>query len=188
VPNGFTHHDLRHLFATRCIESGVDIPTVSRWLGHKDGGALAMKTYGHLRDQHSTNMAQKVVFSEIAAPNVIALPLSQAPSETAAVTFENAEQKNAAAQAKAKYSYPWWASKNPLEVFWGQLNEDVQIVPLAKCHDCAKQAMNREVFAEEFADRQSLIEELIARIPKTTLAEIKAKLAAKAPESLSKAS
>ena len=28
---------------------GVDIPTVSRWLGHKDGGALAMKVYGHLR-------------------------------------------------------------------------------------------------------------------------------------------
>ena len=27
------HHDLGHLFATRCIESGVDIPTVSRWLG-----------------------------------------------------------------------------------------------------------------------------------------------------------
>lgn len=39
-----THHDLRHLFATRCIESDVDILTVSRWLGHKDGGALAMKT------------------------------------------------------------------------------------------------------------------------------------------------
>ena len=48
-----THHDLRHLFATRCIESGVDIPTVSRWLGHVDGGALAMKTYGHLRNEHS---------------------------------------------------------------------------------------------------------------------------------------
>jgi integrase len=57
-----THHDLRHLFATRCIESGVDIPTVSRWLGHKDGGALAMKTYGHLRDQHSAAMAAKVIF------------------------------------------------------------------------------------------------------------------------------
>jgi integrase len=57
-----THHDLRHLFATRCIESGVDIPTVSRWLGHKDGGALAMKTYGHLRDQHSQQMAARVVF------------------------------------------------------------------------------------------------------------------------------
>lgn len=58
-----THHDLRHLFATRCIESGVDIPTVSRWLGHKDGGALAMKIYGHLRNEHSQKMAQKVRFS-----------------------------------------------------------------------------------------------------------------------------
>jgi integrase len=57
-----THHDLRHLFATRCIEAGVDIPTVSRWLGHKDGGALAMKTYGHLRDEHSQAMAAKVTF------------------------------------------------------------------------------------------------------------------------------
>jgi len=59
-----THHDLRHLFATLCIESGVDIPTVSRWLGHKDGGALAMRVYGHLRDQHSVAMAQKVSFNK----------------------------------------------------------------------------------------------------------------------------
>jgi integrase len=57
-----THHDLRHLFATHCIESGVDIPSVSRWLGHRDGGALAMKVYGHLRDQHSAAMARKVDF------------------------------------------------------------------------------------------------------------------------------
>jgi integrase len=57
-----THHDLRHLMATRCIESGVDIPTLSRWLGHKDGGALAMRTYGHLRDEHSQAMAAKVTF------------------------------------------------------------------------------------------------------------------------------
>ena len=57
-----THHDLRHLFATRCIEAGVDIPTVARWLGHKDGGALAMKTYGHLRNEHSQAMAEKVKF------------------------------------------------------------------------------------------------------------------------------
>lgn len=58
-----THHDLRHLFATRCIEAGVDIPTVSRWLGHSDGGALAMKVYGHLREKHSAEMAAKVTFS-----------------------------------------------------------------------------------------------------------------------------
>lgn len=60
-----THHDLRHLFATICIESGVDIPTVSRWLGHKDGGALAMKTYGHLRREHSVAQALKVSFSPV---------------------------------------------------------------------------------------------------------------------------
>ena len=58
-----THHDLRHLFATTCIESGTDIPTVSRWLGHKDGGVLAMKTYGHLRDGHSQASAAKVRFT-----------------------------------------------------------------------------------------------------------------------------
>lgn len=67
------HHDLRHLFATCCIESGVDIPTVSRWLGHKDGGALAMKVYGHLRDYHSTAMAERVTFAQPKPENVIEL-------------------------------------------------------------------------------------------------------------------
>jgi integrase len=70
------HHDLRHLFATRCIESGVDVPTVSRWLGHKDGGALAMKTYGHLRREHSIAQAQRVSFTPVTAKqaDVIAFP------------------------------------------------------------------------------------------------------------------
>jgi integrase len=58
-----THHELRHLFATRCIESGVDIPTVSRWLGHRDGGSLLMKTYGHLRREHGIDQAQRVTFA-----------------------------------------------------------------------------------------------------------------------------
>src|SRR5437868_6207096 len=69
-----THHDLRHLFATICIESGVDIPTVSRWLGHKDGGALAMKTYGHLRRDHSTAQAQRVTFAAITANAADVIP------------------------------------------------------------------------------------------------------------------
>ena len=71
-----THHDLRHLFATRCIESGVDVPTVSRWLGHKDGGALLMKTYGHLRREHSIAQAQKVTFAPVVTkqPDVIRFP------------------------------------------------------------------------------------------------------------------
>jgi integrase len=57
-----THHDLRHLFATTAIESGIDIPSVSRLLGHKDGGALAMKTYGHLRQEHAKAAVQKIKF------------------------------------------------------------------------------------------------------------------------------
>jgi integrase len=71
-----THHDFRHLFATRCIESGVDIPTVSRWLGHKDGGTLAMKTYGHLRREHSIAQAQRVTFAPVPAKqaDIIAFP------------------------------------------------------------------------------------------------------------------
>jgi integrase len=58
-----THHSLRHMYSTRCIESGVDVPTVSRWLGHSDGGALLMKTYGHLRREHSIAQAQRVNFA-----------------------------------------------------------------------------------------------------------------------------
>jgi integrase len=53
-------HDLRHWFATYSIECGVDIPTVSKWLGHKDGGVLAMKTYGHIRDEHSLASIKKL--------------------------------------------------------------------------------------------------------------------------------
>ncbi len=54
-------HDLRHIFATRCIESGVDLPTLASWMGHKDGGVLAAQVYGHLCKKHSTAMAGRVL-------------------------------------------------------------------------------------------------------------------------------
>ncbi len=57
-----TPHDLRHLFATRCMESGVDVRTIASWLGHRDGGALLLRRYAHLRDDHSQRMARKVRF------------------------------------------------------------------------------------------------------------------------------
>ncbi|HNQ89976.1 MAG TPA: site-specific integrase [Verrucomicrobiota bacterium] len=71
-----THHDLRHFHATRCLESGVPVATVAAWLGHKDGGALLLKTYSHLRTEHSAAMAARVSFSpnaEPTAPNVVSL-------------------------------------------------------------------------------------------------------------------
>jgi integrase len=55
-----SHHDFRHMFATRCISSGVDVPTTARWLGHRDGGALLTKRYFHLLDEHSRAMAMRV--------------------------------------------------------------------------------------------------------------------------------
>jgi integrase len=57
-----SHHDLRHLFATTAMEAGIDVPTISRIMGHRDGGALAMKVYGHLRDDHAQQAMQKVSF------------------------------------------------------------------------------------------------------------------------------
>lgn len=53
-------HDLRHFFATWCIERGIDMPTLAKWLGHADGGALAMRTYGHVRDDHSLEMVKRL--------------------------------------------------------------------------------------------------------------------------------
>jgi integrase len=56
------HHDMRHLFITRAIEAEVPVPTVARWAGHRDGGALIMRTYAHLLDAHSKAMAQRMKF------------------------------------------------------------------------------------------------------------------------------
>jgi integrase len=80
-----THHDLRHLFATFCIEAGIDVPSVSKWLGHSDGGALAMKTYGHLRREHSQLMASRVKVNFGALPQPALVPQLPAP-ELATVT------------------------------------------------------------------------------------------------------
>jgi integrase len=179
-----THHDLRHLFATRCIESGVPIPTVAKWLGHKDGGVLAMQTYGHLRDKHSSDMAQKVIFAEeTPAPpptpasvpaKVVALP-PQGKNENENHAAKD-DQKKSVAKAKAKYKYPWWASSNPMEIFWGQVNEEVQIVPAEKYHEAAKAAMDREVLPLEFADPQGLRDEFIERAEKDVVEQLLSKM------------
>ncbi len=55
-----THHTLRHVFATTCLEKGVNILTVSDWLGHSDGGKLALSTYKHFSNTHHKNEALKL--------------------------------------------------------------------------------------------------------------------------------
>ena len=79
-------------------------------------------------------------------------------------------------QARAAYSYPWWASSEAIEIFGGQANEPVPIVPPAKYLAAAKAAMGREVFESELADAQALVEELTERVGAATIEKLKAKL------------
>jgi integrase len=46
-----TRYDLRHLFTTHMLESGVPVPTVAALRGDKDGGAMLLKTYFHARQE-----------------------------------------------------------------------------------------------------------------------------------------
>jgi integrase len=41
-------HMLRHVFASVLIARGIDVGTVSEYMGHADGGALVLRTYRHL--------------------------------------------------------------------------------------------------------------------------------------------
>ncbi len=55
-------HDLRHYFCSVCVMAGIDFMTIAAWLGHKDGGILVGKVYGHLLDEHKRKMASKLTF------------------------------------------------------------------------------------------------------------------------------
>ncbi len=58
----WTQHSMRHFFCSNAIESGIDFKTIAHWVGHKDGGILVAKTYGHLRREFSDEMALKMTF------------------------------------------------------------------------------------------------------------------------------
>jgi integrase len=55
-------HDFRHFFASQCVMAGIDFMTIAAWLGHRDGGILVGKVYGHLADSHKKQAAQKLRF------------------------------------------------------------------------------------------------------------------------------
>ncbi|WP_341464891.1 tyrosine-type recombinase/integrase [Gordonia paraffinivorans] len=40
-------HDARHTCASRLLAAGVLVLAVAAWLGHADGGVLALRVYGH---------------------------------------------------------------------------------------------------------------------------------------------
>jgi integrase len=55
-------HDLRHYFISYCVMSGIDYMTIAKWVGHRDGGILIGKVYGHLADDHAKAQAMRVNF------------------------------------------------------------------------------------------------------------------------------
>lgn len=58
----FGFHDLRRFFISWCIMSGIDFMTIARWVGHKDGGVLIGKRYGHIANDYRKKMASKLQF------------------------------------------------------------------------------------------------------------------------------
>lgn len=74
----FTHHSLRHFFCSNAIEAGADFKVIAGWLGHKDGGILVAKTYGHLRDAHSAAMAKRITFDAAGETPANVVPMPQA--------------------------------------------------------------------------------------------------------------
>ncbi|RIS55392.1 site-specific integrase [Mycobacteroides abscessus] len=45
--SGYRLHDTRHTAASRLLSAGVPLMDVATWLGHADGGVLALRVYGH---------------------------------------------------------------------------------------------------------------------------------------------
>lgn len=62
---------------------------------------------------------------------------------------------------KAKYGdNKWWKSKDSREVALGQLQEEIMVMDFGDFHKAVEEACGRPVWTHEFADCQSLIEEI----------------------------
>lgn len=68
MPNlGF--HDTRHAFISRAVTAGIDFMTIARWVGHKDGGVLIGKIYGHIANEHRKKMAARLQLAAESTPD-----------------------------------------------------------------------------------------------------------------------
>lgn len=72
----YGHHTCRHFFCSNAIEAGIDFKVIAGWLGHKDGGILVARTYGHLRNEHSTAMARRMDWGASTAEPANVVPMA----------------------------------------------------------------------------------------------------------------
>jgi integrase len=67
------YHHMRDLFISKCVMAGVNYMTIASWVGHKDGGILIGKVYGHLSKDHKAETAKNLsIFKQ--PENVVPLP------------------------------------------------------------------------------------------------------------------
>lgn len=57
----YSQRSLRRMFITRALQKGIDVKTIAKWQGHKDGGKLILSTYSHLIASHEEEMAKLLV-------------------------------------------------------------------------------------------------------------------------------
>ena len=55
----FTFHTLRHTFATRALECGMDVKTLAEILGHKNA-TVTLNRYAHSLMEHKQDMMNKL--------------------------------------------------------------------------------------------------------------------------------
>ena len=72
----YGHHTCRHFFCSNAIEAGIDFKVIAGWLGHKDGGILVARTYGHLRNEHSAAMAKRMSWGASTAEPANVMPMA----------------------------------------------------------------------------------------------------------------
>lgn len=70
-------HHMRDLFISKCVMAGIPFMTIAAWVGHRDGGVMIGKIYGHLSEDHKADMASKLSLFKKPA-NVVDLPQQSA--------------------------------------------------------------------------------------------------------------
>ena len=84
-------HALRHTYATRCMENGVDIKSLSELLGHADI-RTTLQTYIHSSLAHKRQVVQSICFLPVEGACGVLVP-SKNPSELSANTVLSSESE-----------------------------------------------------------------------------------------------
>ena len=67
-------HDCRHHFVSVGVMAGIDFMTIASWVGHKDGGVLIGRVYGHLAGTHRKAMAARLQLGNAREADLLLLP------------------------------------------------------------------------------------------------------------------